>query len=127
MKILDFDEFLLESINNKIKYASEFARQFTMFVPTGVIGKWNLNNASIDKDGVFVWQRDNYYLYADPYMEGEERITFSLIKDSVEEVDLKSIGLPKKVYLRLTENYALDVKNYMKEVTNYLKKLNKLI
>lgn len=117
---------LSEKFTNSEKYSLEFAKQFTMYLPTPIIGKWTLNLSSLEKDGTFVWQKEGIMLYADPFLGGEERIEFSLIKGA-EEVSLKEIGLPKKVYLKLSQNYFLDVKNYMKEVEKYLKKLDKLI
>lgn len=116
-----------EKFANSEKYSLEFARQFTTFLPVPVIGKWSLNINSLEKDGSFVWQKENIMLYADPFLGGEEKIEFSLIKDSVDEINLKDLGLPKKVYLKLSQNYFLDVKNYMKEMDKYLKKINKLV
>ena len=117
---------LSEKFANSEKYATDFAKQFTMYLPLPVIGKWELNLNSLEKDETFVWQKENLMLYADPFLEGEERIEFSLFKDS-SEINVKDLGLPKKVFLKLSQNYLLDVKNYMKEVEKYLKKLNKLI
>ena len=117
---------LSEKFANSEKYSIEFAKQFTMYLPLPIIGKWTLNLSSLEKDGTFVWQKENFMLYADPFLEGEEKIEFSLFKDSV-EVNVKDMGLPKKVFIKLSQNYLLDVKNYMKEVEKYLKKLNKLI
>lgn len=108
------------------KYTGEFAKNFLTFLPNPTIGKWTLNLSSLNKDEVFVWNKDNLTLYAEPFLDIEESIKFILLKDN-EEVDLKELGNSKKVYLKLTQNYLLDVKNYMKEMEKYFKKLNKTI
>jgi len=117
---------LSEKIANSEKYSTEFAKQFTTYLNKPVIGKWTLNLSSLENDGIFVWQNEGIDLYANPFLNGEEQIEFSLIKNS-DEIILKEIGLSKKVYLKLTQNYLLDVKNYIKEVEKYIKNLNKFI